>query len=116
MGKLVRVIRGSIFDVGVDLRRGSPTFGRWLGRELSSENGLALYFPPGFAHGFLALEDNTYVYYKCTNVHVPEAERALSYQDPSVGIVWPIEPTIISNKDAAAPFLDEAEYNFIYGV
>lgn len=114
MGKLVRVVSGSIFDVGVDLRVGSPTFGKWVGRVLSAENALSLYFPPSFAHGFVALEDNTIVYYKCTSVHTPEAERSLLYKDPRIGIEWPIEPTTISKKDAEAPLLEEAEYNFRY--
>jgi dTDP-4-dehydrorhamnose 3,5-epimerase len=114
MGKLVRVVSGSVFDVAVDLREGSPTFGRWIGRTLSAENGLALWVPIGFAHGFIALEDNALVLYKCTGVHTPEAERSLSYRDPEVGIEWPIEPTIITNRDAEAPGLREAEYNFTF--
>lgn len=112
MGKLVRAITGSIFDVGVDLRKGSPTFGRWVGRTLSAENRLALWFPAGFAHGFLALEDDTLVYYKCNAHHNAEAERAVSYKDPQLGVEWPFEPTIISKKDAGAPPLEHAEHNF----
>ncbi len=114
MGKLVRAVTGSVFDVAVDLRRGSPTFGKWVGRTLSGENGLALWIPAGFAHGFIALEDETLVYYKCTAAHAPEAERSLSYNDPQVGIEWPLEPTIVSEKDAHAPPLQQAEYNFVY--
>ncbi len=114
MGKLVRAVCGSVFDVAVDLRRGSPTFGKWIGRELSAENHLALWIPSGFAHGFVALEENTIVYYKCSGVHAPEAERSLSYKCSEVGIEWPLEPTIISEKDAAAPGLAEAESNFEY--
>jgi dTDP-4-dehydrorhamnose 3,5-epimerase len=114
MGKFVRVLQGSVFDVAVDLRRGSPTFGKYVGRTLSAENRLALWVPVGFAHGFVSLEDNTLVYYKCSGVHTPEAERSLLYSDPKIGIQWPIEPTIISKKDAEAPSLDEAEYNFVY--
>ncbi|HNR30233.1 MAG TPA: dTDP-4-dehydrorhamnose 3,5-epimerase [Candidatus Hydrogenedentes bacterium] len=114
MGKLVRTLSGSVYDVAVDLRRGSPTFGKWLGRELTAENGLALWIPSGFAHGFIALEDNSLVYYKCTETHHPEAERALAYNDPEVGIVWPIAPEIVSPKDAAAPGLCDAEFNFAY--
>jgi dTDP-4-dehydrorhamnose 3,5-epimerase len=114
MGKFVRTLTGSAFDVAVDLRRGSPTFAKWVGRVLSGENGLALWIPAGFAHGFVALEDNSVVYYKCTSVHVPESERALSYKDPTVAISWPIEPTVVSEKDAVAPFLAQAEYNFVY--
>jgi len=114
MGKLVRVIKGAVFDVGVDLRRGSPTFGRWIGRELTEENQLALWFPAGFAHGFVATADQTLVYYKCNYYHTPEAERSLRYDDPTVGIQWPIAPTVISKKDMDAPLLDQAEFNFEY--
>ncbi len=112
MGKLIRTIRGAVYDVAVDLRKNSPTFSKWVGYTLSAENGLALWIPPGFAHGFLALEDDTTVYYKCTNVYTPHAERALAYNDPTVGIEWPFEPIHISEKDAAAPPLDQAEFNF----
>ena len=112
MGKLVRALTGSIFDVAVDLRKGSPSFGQWYGRELSGANGLALWIPVGFAHGFVALEDNTLVHYKCTTTHAPESERSLSYRCPRVNVAWPMEPSIVSKKDAEAPGLDEAEYNF----
>ncbi len=114
MGKLVRVLQGSVYDVAVDLRRGSPTFGKHVGEVLSAENRRALWVPVGFAHGFVALEDNTLVYYKCTAIHTPEAERSLLYNDPALGIRWPLEPSIISKKDAEAPPLAEAEYNFEY--
>ncbi len=114
IGKLVRVLSGSIYDVAVDLRKGSPTFGKWVGRELSAENRMALWVPVGFAHGFLALEDNSLVLYKCTGSHAPAAERSLLYHDGSVGIEWPLEPSIVSEKDAVAPTLAEAEYNFTF--
>lgn len=114
MGKLVRTITGSVFDVAVDLRRGSPSFGRWIGRELSAANGLALWIPAGFAHGFVALEDDSLVLYKCTETHAPEAERAVSYKDPEIAINWPLAPTLITPKDEAAPLLRDAEYNFVY--
>lgn len=116
MGKLVRVLRGAIFDVAVDIRQGSPTFGQWVGRELTAENGLALWVPVGFAHGLLALEDDTAVYYKCTGLYAHNAERALNYNDPQVGIAWPFEPSLVTGKDAEAPMLADAEYNFIYQV
>ena len=115
MGKLVRCIQGAVFDVAVDLRRASPSYGKWVGRELSGENGLSLWVPVGFAHGFVALEDETLVHYKCTSMHAPDAERALSYRDPEIAIEWPIPPSVISTKDAAAPMLPEAESNFVYG-
>jgi dTDP-4-dehydrorhamnose 3,5-epimerase len=114
MSKLVRVLRGSIFDVAVDLRRGSPTFGRWVGRELSAANGAALWVPAGFGHGFLALEDSSLVLYKCTGFHAPETERSLNYADPQLGIEWPFLPTHLSQKDADAPMLAAADYNFDY--
>lgn len=114
MGKLVRVITGSIFDVAVDLRRGSPFFGKWVGRTLSAENRLSMWVPVGFAHGFIALEDATLVFYKCTNIHTPESERAVHYADPKIGVKWPIEPSLVAPKDAAAPKLDAADFNFEY--
>lgn len=112
MGKLIQVIQGSIFDVAVDIRRGSPTFGQWVGQVLSAENRVALWVPVGFAHGFLSLEDDTLVFYKCTTIHAPQAERAFRYNDPAVGIDWPFEPKLVSRKDAEAPLLAEADYNF----
>jgi len=114
MGKLVRCVSGSMFDVAVDLRRGSPTFGRWFGRELSAENGLALWVPIGFAHGFLSLEDDCLVHYKCSSTHEPRAERAIHWADPAIGIEWPFQPSIVSPKDAAAPPLAEAEHAFSF--
>lgn len=116
MGKCIRVLRGAIFDVAVDLREASPTFGNWVGRTLSADNGLALWVPVGFAHGFVALKDQAVVYYKCTDVYTPEAERSLLYSDPAVGIEWPLEPTRIAEKDAAAPPLDKADFNFTFSV
>jgi dTDP-4-dehydrorhamnose 3,5-epimerase len=112
MGKLVRVIRGSIFDVAVDLRRGSPSFGKWVGRTLTAGSSAALWIPTGFAHGFVAMEDDSLVLYKCTAIHTPAAERAVNYRDPTIGIEWPIPPSIVSPKDAAAPLLADAEHNF----
>ena len=114
MGKLVRVLSGAVFDVAVDLRRGSPTFGQWVGRTLSAENAMALWVPAGFAHGFAALEDNTLVLYKCTSHYEPKAERALRFNDPSVGVAWPVGNPIVSPKDSVAPLLDDAEFDFVY--
>ena len=113
-GKLVRVLRGSVFDVAVDIRRGSPTFGQWVGYTLSEENALSLWIPIGFAHGFLVLEENTQVMYKCTSPWMADAERTIVYNDPAVGIEWPIEPTGLNPRDAEAPPLSEAEMNFTY--
>jgi dTDP-4-dehydrorhamnose 3,5-epimerase len=111
-GKLVRVVRGRAFDVAVDMRRSSPTFGRWVGAELSEANQRMIWVPPGFAHGFLSLEDDTELLYKCTDFYAPEYERSLLWSDPDVGVVWPlsegIEP-LLSGKDAAGTPLGEAE-------
>ena len=108
------MLRGAVYDVAVDLRKGSPTFGQWVGETLSGENKLAMWVPTGFAHGFIPLEDRTLVYYKSTAHYVPEAERALAYDDPTVGVEWPMEPAIIAEKDTVAPRLADAEYNFPY--
>jgi dTDP-4-dehydrorhamnose 3,5-epimerase len=114
MGKLVRCLRGAVYDVAVDLRRGSPTFGRWVGRELSEDNAWAMWVPVGFAHGFIALADNSLVLYKCTGQYAPECERSLNFACPKVGIDWPAAPEIITDKDKQAPMLGDAEYNFEY--
>lgn len=113
-GKLVRCLRGSVFDVAVDIRRGSPTFGRWIGRTLTGQNGLALWVPAGFAHGFLVLEDQSFVLYKCNACYAPNAERSILWNDPSIGILWPEPVTSLSKKDADAPSLDRADFNFVY--
>lgn len=107
-GKLVTPVLGRIYDVAVDLRRGSPTFGRWVGLELDAADGGMLYVPPGFAHGFLALSDPAIVLYKCTAYYRPEADRSVAWNDPDLAIAWPIdEPPRLSPKDAAAPRLRE---------
>lgn len=110
-GKLVRVVQGSAFDVAVDIRRGSPTFGRWVGFELSSANRRQLWIPAGFAHGFLTLEDNTHFLYKTTDFYAKECERAIRWDDPAIGIAWPLDgmTPVLAAKDAAAPLLAEAE-------
>jgi dTDP-4-dehydrorhamnose 3,5-epimerase len=109
-GKLVRVTRGSVFDVAVDLRRSSPTFGRWVGEVLSEENQRQLWIPPGFAHGFLVLEDGTDFLYKATDYYAPEFERCIAWNDAGIGIEWPagVEPQL-SAKDRAAGPLSGAE-------
>ena len=109
-GKLVRVIKGKVFDVAVDLRKGSSTFGKWFGIELSGENKKQFYIPPGFAHGFLSLEDNTEFLYKCTDYYCPEDEYGIIWNDPTINIHWPIEEVnklIISDKDKALPTFKE---------
>ncbi len=113
-GKLVRCLQGSVFDVAVDIRRGSPTFGQWTGRTLTARGGVALWVPAGFAHGFLVLEDSTLVLYKCTACYAPHAERSIVWNDPAIGIAWPAPATSLSKKDADAPTLANADFNFVY--
>ena len=109
-GKLVRVTAGSVFDVAVDLRRSSPHFGRWTGIELSAENKRQLWIPPGFAHGFLVTSDSAEFLYKTTDYWHPAHERSLRWDDPELGITWPLSgaPTL-AQKDAAAPGLSDAD-------
>ena len=108
-GKLVRVVRGAVFDVAVDIRRSSPHFGRWVGVELSEDNHRQLWIPPGFAHGFLVLSDSADFLYKTTDYYAPEHERAILWNDPAIGIAWPLaaEP-LLSVKDKAASLLADA--------
>ena len=111
--KLLRVSRGSVFDVGVDLRRSSPTFGRWAGVVLSADMWNQLYLPEGFAHGFMTLEDNTEVSYKVSALYSPEHDRSIRWDDPAIGIEWPAElRPILSAKDHAAPLLAEIDTGF----
>ena len=109
-GKLVRVIAGEVFDVAVDLRRASPTFGRWIGNRLSAENNRQLWIPAGFAHGFLVLSDSAEFLYKTTDYWAPEHERCIRWDDPTLGIRWPLEGApLISAKDAQGVPFAEAE-------
>lgn len=111
-GKLVRAVRGRIFDVAVDVRRSSPAFGRWAGADLSAENRRLLWIPPGFAHGFLSLEDGSECLYKCTGYYDAGDERAILWSDAAIGIKWPSvgpEGPLLSPRDRAAPPLLEAE-------
>ncbi|MBX9928721.1 MAG: dTDP-4-dehydrorhamnose 3,5-epimerase [Gemmatimonadaceae bacterium] len=107
--KLVSVVRGRIFDVAVDVRRDSPTFGRWVGAELSDENAAQLFIPAGFAHGYLTLSDEAIVAYKCTEYYAPGSEHSLRWDDQEVGIEWPIENPALSPRDAAAAFLKDID-------
>ena len=111
-GKLVRVTSGEVFDVAVDVRRSSPDFGRWAGMRLSAANRRSLWVPPGFAHGFLVLSDVADFVYKCTDYYDPESERAIRWNDPAIGIDWPLEPgvsPILSARDAAAGGLADSD-------
>ena len=107
--KLVSVIRGAVFDVAVDIRKGSPTFGKWVGAELSEENGHQLFVPKGFAHGFLVLSDEVDFVYKCDDYYTPGDEYAIRWDDPSIGISWPEfgGDVILSEKDKVSPLLEE---------
>lgn len=111
-GKLVRVTRGAVFDVAVDIRRSSPTFGQWVGAELSDTNQAMLYVPPGFAHGFVVLSEVADFCYKCTTLWHQPSDRSLRFDDPEIGIAWPLDglgQPQLAAKDAAAPRLAEAE-------
>ena len=110
-GKLVRVVHGAAFDVAVDIRKGSPTYGHWCGATLDAVRHQQLWVPPGFAHGFLALEDDTHFLYKTTDYYARDSERAIAWNDPAIGIDWPDlgTPPALAAKDAAAPLLAQAE-------
>ncbi len=112
-GKLVRVISGEVFDVAVDIRRGSPTYGEWVGEVLSSANKRMLWVPPGFAHGFYVMSDYAEFVYKCTAFYAPEHERCILWNDPDLSIVWPLVQgvaPVLSAKDEAGMYLKDANY------
>jgi len=111
--KLVMVIKGEIFDAVVDLRKNSPTYGKWIGEILSEQNHRLLYVPEGFAHGFCVLSDEVDVIYKVNNEYSPENDRGILWSDPEVGINWPIENPIISEKDTKQPLLKNADNDFV---
>jgi dTDP-4-dehydrorhamnose 3,5-epimerase len=113
-GKLVTALLGRVFDVAVDIRRGSPTFGQWLGRELSAQNGHMLYVPPGFAHGFCVLSKEAKVLYKVTAEYAADCDRGILWNDPQIGIEWPIAEPLLSTKDATLPPLQRADNPFVY--
>jgi len=111
--KLVRCGRGAIFDVAVDIRKGSETYGKWVGYELSAENGAQLFIPAGFAHGFATLQPNSEIIYKCSDYYAPETEGALRWDDPAIAIDWPLQgAAILSDKDAVAPMLADLDSPF----
>ncbi|GAE34992.1 dTDP-4-dehydrorhamnose 3,5-epimerase [Halalkalibacter akibai] len=114
--KLVRCTKGAIYDVAVDIRKGSPTYGQWFGIELSAENKKQLLVPKGFAHGFMTLTEEAEVQYKVDELYAPECDRGIMWNDPVIGIKWPmnIQP-VLSEKDKDAPILQEADNNFVYG-
>lgn len=111
-GKLISVIRGEVFDVAVDIRKGAPTYGRWVSEILSQKNHRMLYVPEGFAHGFLVLSEIADVVYKVTSEYSPQAERGIIWNDPQLAIEWPIEEPLLSIQDTRHPTLKEADNNF----
>jgi len=112
--KVVRCLRGAIYDVVVDIRKGSPTFGQWVGVILTADNKRQIVVPKGFAHGVLTLVANTEIMYKVDEYYSPEHDRAIRWNDPTIGIDWPVSTPILSDKDRNAPLLEEAEINFYY--
>jgi dTDP-4-dehydrorhamnose 3,5-epimerase len=113
-GKLVRSIVGEIFDVAVDIRKGSPTYGKWIGEILSAENKKILYVPVGFAHGFCVISDEAEMLYRCTAEYAPESESGIIWNDPTINIDWPVKNPIIADKDKKMKTLEETENDFIY--
>ena len=111
-GKLVRCIEGSIFDVAVDIRKKSPTYGKWVGEYLTEENKRLLYIPEGFLHGFCVISEKAQIIYYCTEEYSPPHERSVLWNDPQIAIDWPISNPILSEKDRLAPVLKDAENNF----
>ena len=109
-GKLVRVVSGEVFDVAVDIRRGSPWFGKWVGAILSEENHRQMYVPPGFAHGFCTLSESADFLYKCTDLYAPGDEYGIAWDDPEIAIEWPEMDYLISDKDLANPSLIESDH------
>lgn len=106
-GKLVSVLQGEVYDVVVDIRRSSATFGRWYGVALSADTKRQFYVPPGFAHGFVVMSETALFHYKCTEFYAPEHERAIRWDDPDLGIQWPVREPLLSAKDAQAPYLKD---------
>ena len=113
--KLVRCARGAIMDVAVDIRQGSPFFGKWTAVELSAENKRQLFIPRGFAHGFLTLTDDVEILYKADQYYSPEADRSIAWNDPAIGVEWGVASPILSLKDQNAPLLADSDANFVYG-
>lgn len=116
--KLLRCVRGRVFDVAVDIRKGSPQYAQWVGVELSAENKKQLFIPRGFAHGFITLVDDVEVQYKADNYYSPECDGNVLWNDPEIGVQWPLEPVVLSDKDRQAPLLSQRvarqELNFVY--
>ncbi len=114
-GKLVMCTRGGIFDVAVDIRRGSPHYGKWIGIEITEENRRMLYVPPGFAHGFQVLSETAEILYKCTDEYAPAHDRGIIWNDPVIKVAWPLADPLLSGKDEKHPSLQDADNNFVFG-
>ncbi len=114
-GKLVTVVEGNVFDVAVDIREGSPTYGKWVGKYLTGDEHNMLYIPPGFAHGYYVVSESAQFMYGCTSEYAPTSEGGIIWNDPNVGIEWPATDPIIAERDAAYPTLADAKHNFVYG-
>jgi dTDP-4-dehydrorhamnose 3,5-epimerase len=112
-GKLMMALRGEVFDVAVDIRKGSPTYGRWIGRMLSEQNGAMLYVPPGFAHGYCVVSEDAIICYKVTAEYAPEAERGIAWDDSEIGIEWPLKSPIVCERDEKFPLLRDAAVDFV---
>ena len=113
-GKLIRVLNGKIFDVAVDIRKGSPTYGNWVGETISAHQANMLFIPPGFAHGFCVLSEKADIFYKTTDEYAPEYDSGIIWNDPELDIKWPITDPILSTKDVQLPPLKNADNNFIF--
>ncbi len=113
-GKLVMCTRGGIFDVAVDIRRGSPHYGKWIGIEITEENRRMLYVPPGFAHGFQVLSETAEILYKCTDEYSPAHDRGIIWNDPVINVAWPLADPLLSGKDEKHPSLQDADNNFVF--
>jgi dTDP-4-dehydrorhamnose 3,5-epimerase len=113
-GKLVICMKGSIYDVAVDIRKGSPNYGKWVGVELSAQNRQMLYVPPGFAHGFQVLSETAEVLYKCTDEYSPPDERGILWNDTDINVAWPLAKPVLSAKDKVNPALQDADNGFVY--
>lgn len=112
--KLVRVLTGAVMDYAVDLRKGSPTYRKWVGVELSAENKRQLFIPRGFGHAFLTLTDDVTFVYRCDNLYSAACDRGIRFDDPTIGIDWGVENPILSEKDTKSPWLDQSDCNFSY--
>lgn len=113
-GKLIMTLKGAIFDVAVDIRQGSATYGQWVGCELSEQNSAMLYVPPGFAHGYCVLSPDALILYKVTDEYAPETERGILWNDPEIGIQWPLDQPLVSEKDRRLPVLRAADNTFVW--